>query len=93
MNTQSEVYMKPIKFTQDEIAWRRRMQDFPERLIQIGHNNPVINRIVQEYAAGHILFMDEALAQMVVHLAENWSEVQRRSYESVMQTFKVPTTP
>lgn len=56
----------------------------PEPIRDIGTRNPLIYRICQEYATGHILTLEEALCQMVVHLDRDWDAQRRRAYELAM---------
>jgi hypothetical protein len=73
----------------DRHDYIRRASQFPERIQRIAADNPLINRIVQEYAVGNILTFDEALCQMVVLLAKNWDK-ERQAYLEVIRMHASP---
>jgi len=61
-----------------------RLDRIPEPIREIGQTNPAVSRICTEFAQGSIVTLDEALCQMVVLLARDWTEQQRKMYELVM---------
>ena len=68
----------------EEITFRDRCLSFEGPIMDASRDNPVIHRIIQEYAIGHIITKEEALSQMVVMLATNWQAQQRKAFEMLM---------
>lgn len=74
---------------------RRRMALLSGPLLALARVNPVIDRIAQEYAYGNIILLEEALAQMVVHMAQNWEARQQEAYQQhvhsmMMTAYELP---
>jgi hypothetical protein len=58
-----------------------RIRSFSGPIADLGMNNPLVRQIMEQYAHGLIITKEEALSQMVVQLAKDWTELQRRAYE------------
>lgn len=70
----------------DEHQFHQRLRDFSGPISDAAMANPVINRVIKEYAHGAIITKEEALSRMVVLLAADWSarsEQAYRAYESL----------
>lgn len=65
---------------------QKRLAEFNGPIAEIAVNNVAVNQIAQSYARGDIVTREEALSQMVVALARNWTEVQRRAMEGLLRT-------
>jgi hypothetical protein len=70
--------------------WEKRAAEFAGPIAAISRNNPLIHQIIQRYAHGEIITKEEALSQMVVLLAKDWTEIQKRAYE-MAALMTVPT--
>lgn len=56
----------------ERIEYEKRLREFDGPIARIAMNNPCVNRIVGLYATGEIVTREEALSQMVVHLAKDF---------------------
>lgn len=57
---------------------RERAHHFDGPIMRIGMDNASVHRIISAYASGAIVTKEEALSQMVVVLAKDWTmEMQR----------------
>lgn len=65
----------------DEISRRRRLAEFAGPIGLLAQNNPIMERVLMEYAYGNIITKEEALSRMVVMLATDWQEQQKRAFE------------
>lgn len=70
--------------TTDELDYRARWQRIPEPILRVSHHNPLVHRIITQFAIGEIVTWEEALCQMVVGMARNWDEQQKRAFQQMM---------
>ena len=78
-----------MQLTQEQI--RSRYYEFPDAIKQIGHSVPVVRMVMDEYAHGNIITMHEALARMVVELA-NRSELAFSKLVKMCEKMPNPAT-
>jgi hypothetical protein len=71
MNRNPEIYYK-------------RLGDFSGPIQDLSRDNPVIYRVICAYASGEIITREEALSQMVVMLAKDWTEQHKRLFDLCM---------
>lgn len=71
---------------------RHRYNEIPRRIHELSMNNPLIKRVIDEYTHGNIVTKEEALCQMIVHLAANWKEMEQ-SYINLAMMTTLPTQP
>jgi hypothetical protein len=64
----------------DRIEYVSRKLEFPPAIRAAGLHNSAIARIIEEYSHGRICFLNEALGQMVIILARDWTEEQDRMF-------------
>ena len=74
---------------------QRRFSEFPDPVRLLAYNVPRVREIIEMYACGEIITMQEALCRMVVELATD-TESQRKQMIDMMQRSTlapVPITP
>jgi hypothetical protein len=64
--------------------FRRRLEEIPGPIRELGMENPLIHQIIDQYAVGSIITKEEALCQMIVGLSKNWSELSKKHFEILM---------
>ena len=64
-----------------EPVYRQRHSEFPDPIMQLAMYNPLIHRIIDQYAHGEILTREEALCQMVVNLANQNNDMEKNLME------------
>jgi hypothetical protein len=62
----------------------QRYHRIPEPIRAIALNNPLVRRVCDEFAAGHIVTFEEALCQMVIGLSRKWAEQEKRAFGYMM---------
>lgn len=62
-------------------SYERRANEFPEKIRRLAMNNSIVRRVFDMYVHEQILTKEEALLQMVVHLAEMSDEQMKRNIE------------
>lgn len=60
-----------------QYKWQARRARIPEPIRAVAINNPLVHRICDEFAAGHIVTLEEALSQMVLNLSAQSDEMFR----------------
>lgn len=71
---------------------QRRYAEFPEPIRALQYEVPKVRQIMDAYACGRIITLQEALCQMVVELATD-TEAQRRHMVDLMQRATLPPMP
>lgn len=84
-----EKQMKPTNYDEYE----KRMCSFDTPLLKAGDENPLVHRIMKEYAIGHIITKEEALSQMVVGLFKEWTDVHKRYCEFMLRSMPIVLVP
>lgn len=68
----------------------KRYAEFPDQIRLLGYDNAFVKRVMDEYAHGGIILLEEALCRMVVGLAEKSDETEKRMIEMLRNsTFPV----
>ena len=57
--------------TLEQQNYQRRLQEFPLPIVGLSQHNPIVHSLMQLYANGTIITMNECLLQMVVALARH----------------------
>ena len=71
---------------------QRRYAEFPDPVRVLGYEVPRVRRIMDMYAHGEIITLQEALCRMVVELATD-TESQRKQMIDLMQRSTFPPVP
>lgn len=69
---------------------RRRFEEFPQPIQEIGHHNPFVRRVMDMYAHGQIVTFEEALCQMIVELS---TDREKRTRELMDLHMRATTSP
>lgn len=68
----------------------RRFAEFPDPVRLLGYDNAVVRRIVDMFAQGEIITLQEALCKMIVALA-NESDSHKQSIVDLMRRSTFPS--
>lgn len=68
----------------DVYEHNKRVSEFNGPIMKTAIRNPIIHKIITMYAIGEIITKEEALSRMVVELAKDWKEEQRRACEAIL---------
>lgn len=64
--------------SKQENEYQQRLAHFDGPLMHLIYDNTAVCRIAKMYARGEIVTKEEALSQMVIHLARNWEAEAER---------------
>lgn len=54
-------------------------------VFSVALHNPAVRRLMDAYNHGHIITKEECLSQMIVTLAQDWSEIQQQNFDLAMR--------
>jgi len=64
-----------MRRTQDDLTPTEKLNLFPEEIINLYYNNPIVNRHIKEYQLGHISFYADCLTKIILALEQQNREL------------------
>lgn len=67
-----------------------RSSQIPEPIKNVAYDNAAVHTIMDMYAHGHIITVEEMLCQMVIALNTNWAQVKKDYMDTLLMQTTFP---